>query len=140
MKHKRNLEKRYNKTESAYSVRIPFTVFTCRFNIDTGLFESDEEHECYRTLRWGESAVLDYNNFCFHSMSGYMRRVRTKQEITQYCYSKFDNEECGLVIKNRPRRGNSYLSAWELEKIPSMAYKRSWKMAYKCRKQWEVNL
>lgn len=139
MKHKRHLKKQYNKTTTEHHKRVMCHAVSHRFNRELGHFELGCEYSYHRNYRWGATIILDYNDFCFYPVFGVFRSIRTIQEIAAHHHSRFDDDECGIIIKRRACRSNAYLSAWEVEKSASMANKRSWKMAYKSCKQWGVN-
>jgi hypothetical protein len=140
MKHKQTLTKKYNKTDVEHHKKVLCHTVSHRFNRELGRFEPGYPYSYHRNYRWGATIILDHSDFCFYPLSGVFRSRRTFQEIAAHHHSRFDDDECGIRIKRRACRSNAYLSAWEVEKPSSMANKRSWKMAYKCRNQWGINL
>ena len=69
----------------------------------------------------------------------YIRNIRTAQEIRAAEADKVDAREDGLSLKIRKARAGYAICSWNLEPHVSMAFKRSWKRFYKCKKQWAVN-
>lgn len=69
----------------------------------------------------------------------YIREIQTSQEIRAAEADRVDSREEDVPLKIRAARSGNYLCSWDIEARVSMAFKRSWKRFYKCKKQWEVN-
>ena len=69
----------------------------------------------------------------------YFRRIKTLQEIRNNVCLDRDERAYSRKVKLRRCRLGKSLCSWNLERRGSMAFKKSWKMAYKCCKQLMTN-
>ncbi|QIG71394.1 hypothetical protein EVB32_282 [Rhizobium phage RHph_TM39] len=89
-------------------------------------------------FRWNRDDKIEY---IYKLRAGnYYRDLKTFQEISANEFVKFDPDCIEYKIPPRYGRLNHYLNKWNLERFPSKSYKKSWKFAHRCRKQWMINL
>lgn len=75
----------------------------------------------------------------FEPINFYIRNIQTFQEIREAEADRVDSREARTDLKIRKARAGQSINSWNLERRVTMAFKRSWKRFYKCKKQWGVN-
>ena len=70
----------------------------------------------------------------------YHRHCRTYQEIRENEFLKWDEDAQDSRVRIPHGRLDRDLNNWNLEKLSTKNWKRSWKFYFKCRKQWGTNL
>ena len=65
----------------------------------------------------------------------YYRRIKVTQECRRFVQDKAKQNKFGFKL--RGRRNNSYMNAWNLERVSTRTSMKSWKALVKCRKQYE---
>jgi hypothetical protein len=73
-----------------------------------------------------------------HISGGYYRQISTFQEQRRNNNDLADEEFRALRVKVRRRRAGNKLNAWNLERFPCRAYRRTWKDFTRHARQWGV--